>query len=91
VKVQVAGHCDQRGTVEYNLALGQRRSKAVRDYYRSLGVAGHRVATISYGEEKLLCQEEDEACWGRNRRGETLAAFPKDVTQGPVNGSQKTP
>jgi peptidoglycan-associated lipoprotein len=74
VEVQVAGHCDQRGTVAYNLALGQRRAKAVRDYYVGMGVAGGRIATISYGKEKLVCQEQNEACWQRNRRAETLGS-----------------
>ncbi|MDE2038577.1 MAG: peptidoglycan-associated lipoprotein Pal [Elusimicrobia bacterium] len=73
--VQVAGHCDQRGTTEYNLALGQRRASAVRDYYRMLGVSPARVATISYGKEKPLCQEATQACWAQNRRAETLAVM----------------
>ena len=83
LKVQVAGHCDQRGTVEYNLALGQRRAKGVRAYYRTLGIPGSMIGTISYGEEKPLCVEETESCWLKNRRGETLVAFPSDVTQEP--------
>ena len=76
----VAGHCDVRGTTAYNLALGQRRAKAVREYYRRLGVPGSRVATISYGEERPLCGEETEECHARNRRAETLATFPADVS-----------
>jgi len=71
--ILVAGHCDERGTVAYNLALGQKRAKAVRDYYRMLGVDGKRVATISYGKEKPLCTESTEDCWARNRRAETRA------------------
>ncbi|MDE2039216.1 MAG: OmpA family protein [Elusimicrobia bacterium] len=74
--LQVAGHCDQRGTVEYNLALGQRRAKAVRDYLIALGSDGGKIATISYGKERLLCQEMTSSCWRRNRRAETLAAVP---------------
>lgn len=73
-RVQIAGNCDQRGTIEYNIALGQRRAAAVREYYGYLGVEGSRVATISYGKEKLLCQEANEACWQKNRRAETLLA-----------------
>ncbi len=69
--VLVEGHCDDRGTVEYNLALGQKRAKAVRDYYVRLGVPEGAVGTISYGEEKPLCTEENEACWLQNRRAET--------------------
>ena len=72
MKVQVAGNCDQRGTVAYNLALGQRRAAAVRSYYKSLGVENARVATISYGNEKPLCSEASESCWERNRRAATL-------------------
>jgi peptidoglycan-associated lipoprotein len=79
VKIQVAGYCDQRGTEEYNLALGQRRAKAVRDYLKLIGVKGNRVATISYGKEKPLCAEMTEQCWTQNRRAETLAAFPLPV------------
>lgn len=74
VRVQVAGHCDQRGTVAYNLALGQRRAAAVREYYKALGIAAGRVATISYGKERPLCGESGEDCWSRNRRAETLQA-----------------
>ncbi len=68
---RVAGYCDERGTVEYNLALGQRRAKAVRDYYIRLGVDGSRIATISYGKENPVCAEHNEACWSKNRRAET--------------------
>lgn len=69
--VLVEGHCDERGTIEYNLALGQKRAKTVREYYMRLGVPGNAIATISYGEEKLVCQESTESCWAQNRRGET--------------------
>jgi peptidoglycan-associated lipoprotein len=74
LRVQVTGNCDQRGTVAYNLALGQRRAEAVREYYLMLGVSGNRVATISYGKEKPVCREQTESCWQRNRRAETLGA-----------------
>lgn len=73
VEVLVAGHCDERGTTAYNLALGQKRAKEVRDYYASLGIDGARVATISYGKEKPLCAESTDECWSRNRRAETFA------------------
>ncbi len=69
--VLVEGHCDDRGTVEYNLALGQKRAKAVRDYYVRLGVPESAMGTISYGEEKPLCAEQTDACWLQNRRAET--------------------
>jgi peptidoglycan-associated lipoprotein len=68
-RVTIEGHADSRGTVEYNLALGARRSGAVRDYLVSLGIAPDRLLAISRGEETPQCTEEEEACWQRNRRG----------------------
>ena len=68
VRVSVEGHADARGTSEYNLALGQRRANAVRDYLVSLGIAADRFSTVSKGEEELLCSEDTEACHARNRR-----------------------
>lgn len=77
----VAGHCDERGTVAYNLALGQKRAKEVRDYYIRLGVDGRRVATISYGKEQQACSEFTEECWARNRRAVTgVRAKPGSAT-----------
>lgn len=67
-KLSVEGHCDDRGTNEYNLALGDRRAKSVKDYLVSLGVPAARIETISYGEEKSLCTEQTEDCWAKNRR-----------------------
>ena len=84
MKVQVAGNCDQRGTVAYNLALGQRRAAAVRSYYKSLGVAKNRVATISFGKEKLVCSESTEACWEKNRRAATLEVLSPNVAGTPA-------
>ena len=84
MKIQVAGNCDQRGTVAYNLALGQRRAAAVRSYYKSLGVAKSRVATISYGKEKLICDEASESCWERNRRAATLEVLSPNVAGQPT-------
>ncbi|HBL17613.1 MAG: hypothetical protein A2X36_14115 [Elusimicrobia bacterium GWA2_69_24] len=75
-EVLIEGHCDDRGTSEYNLALGQSRAKAVRDYYLLLGIPGNRVATISYGEEKPVCSESREDCWGINRRAENKIRLP---------------
>lgn len=77
LSVLVAGHCDERGTVAYNLALGQKRAKEVRDYYINLGVDGSRVATISYGKEQPVCSESSEECWSKNRRAETRARVKK--------------
>ena len=71
LEVLVAGHCDDRGTIEYNLALGQKRAKEVREYYLRLGVPAKSVATISYGEEKPSCPDATESCWRQNRRAET--------------------
>src|SRR5579885_1336266 len=67
-KIELEGHCDDRGTIEYNLALGAKRAKAVKDYLVGLGIAAERISTISYGEELPLCREETESCWARNRR-----------------------
>jgi len=69
-KVQVAGHCDERGTVEYNMALGNRRAVAVRDYMVNLGVDAGRVSTISYGKEQPVNQAHNEAAYAENRRAE---------------------
>lgn len=72
IEIQIAGHCDERGTTEYNLALGQRRANSVRNYYKNLGVKIARMSTISYGEERPVCPESTEECWAQNRRAETL-------------------
>jgi peptidoglycan-associated lipoprotein len=69
VVLTIEGHADERGTREYNLALGARRAQAVRDYLVSLGVSGARIDTISYGKERPICVQSDEACWAQNRRG----------------------
>lgn len=70
VKVTLEGHCDERGTREYNLALGERRAQAVERMLRVLGVAGNRVSVVSYGEEKPVAMAHDEAAWRLNRRVE---------------------
>jgi peptidoglycan-associated lipoprotein len=67
--VRVEGHCDARGTNEYNLALGEKRAAAVRDYLASLGIAGDRVQSVTKGEESPFCLEETENCFAQNRRG----------------------
>ena len=67
-RIELEGHCDSRGTIEYNLALGAKRSKSVKDYLVGQGIAAERVSTISYGKELPLCHEENDACWARNRR-----------------------
>jgi peptidoglycan-associated lipoprotein len=69
-KVEIEGHCDERGTNEYNLALGNKRAAAALAYLKTLGVDEARFTTISYGKEKPLCTEAKESCWSQNRRGE---------------------
>jgi len=68
LRVVVEGHCDERGTTAYNLALGERRANATRRYLIALGVSPAQVGTVSYGEERPLCTIADESCWSRNRR-----------------------
>lgn len=70
-KILVEGHCDERGTNQYNLSLGQKRANVVKQYYINLGIPEDRIGTISYGEEKPLCSESNEECWAKNRRAET--------------------
>ena len=68
-RIMIEGHADSRGTAEYNLALGERRAVAVRDYLVNLGVPANRVQIVSKGKESPFCAEETEACWQQNRRG----------------------
>ncbi|HVT17345.1 MAG TPA: peptidoglycan-associated lipoprotein Pal [Thermoanaerobaculia bacterium] len=68
LSVTIEGHCDARGTAEYNLALGERRANAAKSYLASLGVAADRMRTISYGKERPVCSEQDESCFSQNRR-----------------------
>ena len=72
ISIVVEGHCDERGTREYNLGLGDRRANAVRDYLVSLGVSANRVTTISFGKERPVALGHNEAAWAQNRRGVTL-------------------
>jgi len=69
-KVVIEGNCDERGTNEYNMALGQRRADAAAKYLMDLGIGKDRVSTVSYGEEKPICKDANEACWSKNRRGD---------------------
>lgn len=68
-RISIEGHCDERGTAEYNLGLGERRANAVRAYLVELGVPGDRVTVVSKGKEAPFCTESNEACWQQNRRG----------------------
>ena len=70
--VLIEGHCDERGTNEYNLALGERRAKATMNYLVSQGVQASRITIISYGEERPTCSDRTESCWARNRRAHFL-------------------
>lgn len=70
VRIRVAGHADERGSDEYNMALGQRRAASAKRYLESRGVAADRIDIVSFGEEKPLCESHDEGCWAQNRRGE---------------------
>lgn len=69
-KIKIEGHCDERGSDEYNLALGERRAKSVAKYLTSLGVSEDRISTISFGKEKPVVQGSDESAWSKNRRAE---------------------
>jgi peptidoglycan-associated lipoprotein len=66
--VLIEGHCDPRGTPEYNLALGERRARAARDHLVSSGVAADRISTVSFGAEQPVCTEATDDCWAKNRR-----------------------
>jgi len=69
INFTIEGHCDSRGSTEYNLALGDQRASSVKNALVTLGIAANRIKTISYGKEKPFCMEENEACWQQNRRG----------------------
>jgi peptidoglycan-associated lipoprotein len=74
IKVTIEGHCDERGSTEYNLGLGDRRAAAVKAYLVSLGVSAGQLTTVSFGKEKPFCQEHGEPCWQQNRRGHFVKA-----------------
>ncbi len=73
VKVRIEGNCDERGTIEYNQALGQRRASAAKKYLTDLGISASRVSLISYGKEKPVCSNATEDCWQQNRRDDLVA------------------
>ena len=74
MRITIEGHCDERGSTEYNLALGDRRASAVKSYLVGLGIPGDRLNTVSYGKEKPFCMEADESCYTKNRRGHLVQA-----------------
>jgi peptidoglycan-associated lipoprotein len=72
LNMTIEGHCDERGTSEYNLALGERRANSVKSYLSSLGVGADRMRTLSYGSERPVCTEHEESCWSQNRRAHMI-------------------
>jgi peptidoglycan-associated lipoprotein len=79
-RVQIEGHCDERGTADYNMALGAKRAQAAMDYLATLGVAANRMSTISYGQEIPVCKEHTEDCWAKNRRARFVASESKPTS-----------
>lgn len=73
VRVTIEGHCDERGSTEYNIGLGERRAQAAKNYLISLGIPADRMDTVSWGKERPFCTEHDEACWQQNRRAHFVA------------------
>lgn len=73
VKVRIEGNCDERGTREYNQALGQRRATSAKKYLTDMGISAKRISLISYGKEKPICSESNEGCWQKNRRDDLTA------------------
>lgn len=72
--IKVEGHCDERGTSQYNLVLGQKRADAAKNFLVNLGADGKSIGTVSYGKEKPICAEHNEACWAKNRRAHFVPA-----------------
>lgn len=77
VNIRIEGNCDERGTKEYNLALGQRRTANARKYLTDLGISAGRISLLSYGKEKPLCTDRTEACWKKNRRDDFIVMIEK--------------
>jgi peptidoglycan-associated lipoprotein len=74
----IEGHADERGSAEYNLALGDRRAKAAKDYLVQAGIPADQLGTVSYGKERPACSQADEPCWQKNRRIHIVASVPKE-------------
>lgn len=81
VKILIEGHCDERGTTEYNLILGDRRAKAIRDYLFVFGIGSERIETVSYGEERPVSFEETEEGWQKNRRAQFVVLNLKELSK----------
>jgi peptidoglycan-associated lipoprotein len=75
--MKVEGHCDERGTADYNVVLGEKRAKAAKSYLVEMGVSPKQLAIVSYGKERPFCAEHDEACYQQNRRGHMLLSAKK--------------
>lgn len=73
VKIKIEGNCDERGTIEYNQALGQRRAASAKKYLTDLGISAKRISLISYGKEKPVCSQSNEDCWQKNRKDDFVA------------------
>jgi peptidoglycan-associated lipoprotein len=73
-KLTIEGYCDERGSAEYNIALGEKRAESAKDYLVQVGIPAGQLAVVSYGKEKPVCEEHDEACWQKNRRIHITAA-----------------
>jgi peptidoglycan-associated lipoprotein len=74
IRISIEGHCDERGSTEYNLGLGERRADAAKNYLVSLGIAANRIDTVSWGKERPFCTEHNETCWQQNRRAHFVMA-----------------
>ena len=74
IHITIEGHCDERGSTEYNLGLGQRRAQASKNYLVSLGISADRIDTVSWGKERPFCTESNEECWQQNCRGHFVMA-----------------
>ena len=72
-KLTIEGHCDERGSEEYNMALGDQRARAAKDYLTQVGIPGEQLSLVSYGKEHPICSDHDEACWQKNRRVHIVA------------------
>ena len=71
-KIVIEGNCDDRGTISYNIVLGDKRAQEVKNYYVRLGISAGNISVVSYGEEKPVCTENTDACWSKNRRADTV-------------------
>ena len=72
-KMTIEGHCDERGSAEYNMALGEKRAETAKDFLTQVGVPSAQLSVISYGKERPVCQDHDETCWQKNRRSHIVA------------------